>query len=253
LKPLIVFSNAFDCIPSIDALKVLPCDQLHINYFPYPENYEIGQKFFLDHPEYTHYIFHSPDIVIPRFAFEFMLEQIKYFDYDVYGPAFNMDMQKHKDRILCTPNLPDLDYGSRRYYWISEGRRQQLIKSGNGIIHPKFNGLGFTWVKRWLVDTIPFTTLPYETDERPIWETRGGYACDLAFSHWLNYLDVKINYDLRIKCEHLRYWGQLQVGLKEPQVNLIKYENNDKGEIWQVEQLKKQDLEKPLKLAKEKK
>ena len=68
-----------------------------------------------------------------------------------------------------------------------------------------------------------FSTLPFETTEKPIWEARGGWACDLAFCHYCDYTNIEILVNLKIKLNHLRFWGKLQIGLKPPKMEFIKW------------------------------
>lgn len=224
-NPLIAFANAYDCKPAIEALDKIPCDQIRINYFPYPDNYFEVEKFFESHKEYTHLLYLAPDVVLDEMSFDCMVEELKKNDYDVYGPVCNVDTGKYENRLACCTNLPTLEYSSRRYNWLSEALRQHLLGYDKKIIQVKFNA-GLHWVKREIKDKIKYTTIPKETDERPIWETKGGYACDLAFSHWLDHLGIKIMVDMRYKLKHLRYAAPLQVGKKEPNVEFFKYKDN---------------------------
>ena len=222
-----MFANAYDCHPAIEALDNIPCDQIRINYFPYPDNYFECEKFLDSHPEYTHILYLAPDVVLEEYDYTCM---VKYLidnpDLQVYGPVCNVDTEKYADRLACCTNLPTLEYGTRRYNWLSESLRNHLLNQGKKTIQVKFNA-GLHWVKRELKDKIKYTTIPHETDERPIWEAKGGYACDLAFSHWLHFLDIPIMVDLRHKLKHLRYAGPLQVGKKKPNVEFFKYKDNN--------------------------
>ena len=220
----------------LEALKQIPCDQLHINFYPYPKNYQIGQEYFLNHPEYTHYLVQSPDLIPEKQDYLKMLKILKKEDYDVYGPCANVDNGKYKHHIIGCNKLPELPYEKRRYRWIAESQRQYFLNAGINILSVKFNGLAFCFIKREYIEKIKFTTLPYETDDRPIWETRGGYACDLAFMHWMNFLNKKVILDLRFKWVHNRYGLPLQVGKKKPLITFIPYpkngeQNSPKGKI----------------------
>lgn len=223
IKPLLVFSNAYDCKPVIDELKNIPCDQLHINYFSYPYNYTIGENFFLEN-DYSHYIPIAPDLVLTKEQFLFLSKEVEKNPNDVYGPCCNVDTAKYKDRLAFCLRLPLLEYLNRRYYWSSEGFRQAAITNGVNVIDVKFNALAAPFIPRKIKEKCRFTKTPYKTDERPIWEKRGGYACDLAFCHYCDYLKIPIKVDLRIKCLHLRYGGTLQVGIKEPSVIFYKWD-----------------------------
>ena len=224
-KPLIIFANAYDCYPAIEGVNLLPADKLMINYYPYPENYYQAEKFLKDKPDYTHILYVSPDVVLDRYTYDCMVKNLIQFDYDVYGCCLNVDTDVYQDFLACTIKLPALEYINRRYRWVKEHHRQIMLKGGITQMNVKFNA-GFHFIKREIKDKIPYTTLPYPTDERPIWESLGGYACDLALSHWLDFMNIPIILDLRYKVKHLRYAGPLMVGKKEPEIKFIKYEEN---------------------------
>lgn len=225
-NPLVIFANAYDCFPAIHAAEKLPADTLFVNYFPYPENYFVAEEFFEKHEEYSHILYLAPDVVMMERDFEILCKHIQEEKFHVLGPLCNVDTEKYKDRLACTQELPSLEYAKRRYYWLSEGARLALIQNGRKFLQVKFNA-GLYLMDRETKMKVKWTKLPYATDERPIWESRGGYACDLAQSHFLNFLDIPIMVDLNIKIKHLRYAGELQVGKKERSINLIKKEDKD--------------------------
>jgi len=221
-RPLLVFANAYDCKPSIEALKKLSLfDQLWVNYVPYPINYSITERFFESHKEFSHIFYVAPDIVLDEIKFLKLCEYVKENDPAVYGGCCNVDTEKYKDSLACCLKLPDLIWINRRYRWVNEEQRTRYLKNGGTIEPIKFNA-NFAFVRRDIKQKIPYMGLPYETDERPINEQRGGYACDLAFCHYCDFLEIPILCDFRYKFEHLRYAGALQVGKKAP---LIEYKS----------------------------
>ena len=82
--------------------------------------------------------------------------------------------------------------------------------------------------------TLP--TLPFETNQKPIWEERGGWACDLAFCHYCDFMNIPIIVNLQVKLNHLRYADKLQVGIKKPLITFIPFlehgeQNSPEAEI----------------------
>ena len=216
VNPLIVFANAYDCYPSIDALRRLEkYDQLWINYVKYPINYQITERFFEENPQYTHIFYVAPDIVLDDYKFECLIKYVEQHDPPVYGGCCNVDKGKYENSLACCLKLPELDYINRRYRWVAESHRKFFLNNGTSVIKVKFNA-NFAFVRRDVKDKIKYMALPYKTDERPIHEQRGGFACDLAFCHFADSLGIDILVDLRYKFEHLRYAGKLQVGVKPP-------------------------------------
>jgi len=228
VNPLVCFGNAYDCKPTIKAFESLPCDKLRLDYIAYPNNYLEAQKFFLEHKEYTHFIYLAPDLVVNLEQFNFLKQQVENYDYEVYGPVCNVDKGKYSDKLACCIKLPKIPYQLRRYRWMAESQRQWFMSNGINLHKVKFNALAFCFIKREILERYNFTELPYSTDERPIWETRGGYACDLAFCHHCDFHKIDIFIDLRVKTNHLRYAGKVQVGLKKPLITFIPYKNNGK-------------------------
>lgn len=225
INPLIVFANAYDCEEAIQALKKLPYSQLHINYVSYPDNYTIAEKFFNENREFTHLFYVAPDIVVTNSGFKIMIEYIENNDPPVYGCCCNVDTDKLKDVLACTLKLPDLKYENRRYRWIQESHRQIFLDDDIPIIKVGFNA-NLCFVRRDIKEKIKYMAIPYQTDERPIHEREGGYACDLAFNHYCEFLHIDRLVDLRVKFNHLRYAGPLQVGKKDPLVIFKNYYNN---------------------------
>jgi len=205
VNPLVCFGNAMDCQPAIDGFNSLPCDKLRLDYFQYPYNYRVAQKFFLEHKEYTHFVYLAPDLVINPAQFRELVKMVEHWDYDVFGPVCNVDKGKYSDKLACCLKLPKLPYDLRRYRWIAESQRQWFMSNGIKSIVVKFNALCFTFIKREIIEKYNFTEIPYETDERPIWESAGGYACDLAFAHYCDFSKIDIHVDFQIKLDHLRY------------------------------------------------
>ena len=222
-KPLVCFGNAYDCKEAIESFNELPCDKLRLDFIGYPQNFLKAQEFFLSHKEYTHFIYLAPDLVISKSEFLELKEIIDDNDYDVYGPVCNMDNAKYKDKMDCCIKLPSIEYESRNYRLLQEEVRQYLLNDGIKNLKVKFNGLTFCFIKREILMKYTFSTLPFKTNEKPIWEARGGWACDLAFAHYCDFNNIDMIVNLKIKLKHLRFWGKLQIGLKPPKMEFIKW------------------------------
>ena len=222
-NPLVCFGNAYDCKESIKSFENLPCDKLRMDYVEYPKNFLQAQKFFLEHKEYTHFIYLAPDLVITKTQFNELKKEVEVFDYDVFGPVCNVDKGKYETKLACCNKLPSIKYEYRNYRWVQEEVRQYFLNTGIKHHKVKFNGLTFCFIKREILENYSFSTLPFETDEKPIWENRGGWACDLAFCHYCDYTHIPIIVHLQIKLIHLRFPGPLLVGVKKPLITFIPY------------------------------
>ena len=111
---------------------------------------------------------------------------------------------------------------------MAESTRNVCIDNGNDIIKVKFAGFPMMWIKRHVLEKTRINWLsPQMKGNNPaLWESRGGYANDLAFAHNLDSLGIDIWCDLKVKMRHLRYQGIKQVGIKPPKVKFFKYETN---------------------------
>jgi len=223
IKPLLCFGNAYDCKAAIDSFNKIPCDKLRLDYVEYPNNFLEAQKYLLEHKEYTHFIYQAPDLVISVNQFNELVKTVEANNYPVYGPVCNMDNGKYKDKLACCLKLPDIKFNLRNYRWVQEEARQYFLNEGINILDVKFNGLTFCFIKRSILEKYQFSTLPYTTHEKAIWENRGGWACDLAFCHYCDFENISILVDLRIKLIHLRYADKSHVGIKKPKITFIRY------------------------------
>ena len=226
VNPLVCFGNAYDCKSALEAFEHLPCDKLKLDYIKYPHNYLEAQKFFLQHKEYTHFVYLAPDLVITTQHFNELKKVLEANNYDVYGPVCNVDKGKYSNKLACCLKLPEMPFHLRLYRFVDESHRLYFLEHNVKILKVKFNGLAFCFIKRKILENYKFATIPYETDEKPIWERKTGYSCDLAFAHYCNFDNIDILVDLRIKAEHLRYPGPLLIGKKPPKITFIRYEKN---------------------------
>ena len=225
-NPLVCFGNAYDCKEALEAFEDLPCDKLKLDYIKYPLNYLEAQRFFLEHKEYTHFIYQAPDLIVSKSQFNELKENVINNDYDVYGPVCNVDKGKYSNKLACCLKLPQIPFHLRLYRFVDESARMYFLEHDVKILKVKFNALAFCFIKRKILEDYKFTTVPYEIDARPVWERNTGYACDLAFAHYCDFSNIDIFVDLRIKAEHLRFAGSLQVGKKPPKITFISYSEN---------------------------
>lgn len=221
IKPLLVYWRPKDIQPVLDGLKEIPCDQLWLNYMPYPYNYEMSISFFKANPEYTHLICHPNDLVPTREVYDKLINHILEKDYDVISGCCNVDTTKYKDYLNFTGNLPDLKYEKRVYQWISKNRYPNMV------LKVPWAGFPFMFIKREIVEKVPFPPVCVkDTDgERPIWESKGGFGGDLCWAHNLDANGIEQYVDTSCQMEHLRYYGEMLVGVKPPSVQFFKYNN----------------------------
>ena len=215
IKPLIAYWRPKDIPEVLQALQEIPCDKIYCNYMPYPYNYTISRDFFLSNPEYTHYVALPNDLIPTKEIFRELIDHIKQQDYPIISGVCNVDTKKYKDKINITANLPMLNYNDRRYYWISKNRYP------NRLVKVPWAGFPFMFIRRDIVEKIPFAKVPFETHERPVWEEKGGFGGDLAFAWSCHYYKIPIMVDTSLMMRHLRFHGENLVGKKPPSIEVV--------------------------------
>jgi len=225
INPLLVYWRPKDIPEVLDGMKTIPCDKLFVNYMPYPYNYEITTAFFKANPNYTHLICSPNDLVPTREVYDKLIKHIEEKDYPVISGVTNWDMEKYKDYINITSNLPALNYADRIYYKLSKDRYP------NTVLKVPWAGFPFMFIRRDIIFKVPFPpTCVKDTDgQRPIWETKGGFGGDLCWAHNLDYYNIPIYADTGCNMKHLRFFGKMLVGVKPPSIEFFKY-NGDKSE-----------------------
>ena len=206
-------------------LSKIPCDQVHISYFPYPYPHRIAEGFFKAHKEYTHLVLLPNDLIVTKDHYFQMLEFVQLFDHPVSCGVCNVDTADYANHLNVCLNLPEIPYEKRRYKWLVESQRLYLMEKTD-TLRVQFAGFPFMWVRRDVLDKTRINWLESKTKESPIWETKGGYSNDLAFCHNLARHGIEIKCHLPCKMLHLRYAGAQQVGKKAPKVKFFKYQNN---------------------------
>ena len=136
-NPLVCFGNAYDCEPAMTEFDRLPCDKLQLDYIKYPFNYLEAQKFFLEHKEYTHFIYLAPDLVVTPTQFNDLKKQVEDNDFNVYGPVCNVDKQKYSDKIACCLKLPKIPFGLRSYRFVAESHRKYFLEHNVNLLKVK--------------------------------------------------------------------------------------------------------------------
>jgi len=223
-KPLLVYWRPKDIPQVLDGLKQIPCDQLFLNYMPYPYIYQITTSFFLSNPEYTHLICHPNDLVPTRDVYDKLVKHIAQKDYAVISGVCNWDMEKYKDYWNITVDLPALKYSERVYHKLHKDRYP------NTLLKVPWAGFPFMFIRRDIIKKVPFPPICVkETDERPIWESKGGFGGDVCWANNLDYYNIEQYADTGCNMLHLRFAGKMLVGVKSPSIEFFKYESDEKN------------------------
>ena len=219
IKPLLVYWRPKDIQQVLDGLKEIPCDQLFLNYMPYPYIYQITTAFFLSNPKYTHLICSPNDLVPKREVYDKLVKHIEEKNYPVISGVCNWDTGKYKDYWNVTVDLPPLIYVGRMYHKLSKNRYP------NTLLKVPWAGFPFMFIRRDIIEKVPFPpTCLKETDERPVWEKKGGFGGDICWAHNLDYYKIPQYVDTGCSMIHLRFHGEMLVGVKPPSIEFFKYD-----------------------------
>lgn len=227
-NPLIGYYHAVDLDPVIEGLNEIDADKLQVSYFKYPYPHRIIEDYFLTHKQYTHLIMIPNDLVYNNSNFQRTKDAIEKHDYPVLSGLCNVDLKTHKTDYNVCFKLPDLAYVNRRYRWLANSTRMELIRRGARFVKVMFAGYPAICIRRDVLDKVRLNFLndTIKNNSLPIWESRGGFANDLIFCHNINDKGIELICDLKNTMLHFRYEGKSQIGIKEYKVKFI-----PKGEI----------------------
>lgn len=236
LRCLVVHWKAKNIPEVISGLKSVNCDILTTEYYPYPYNYRITRKFFLDHEEYTHLICDPNDLVVKKENYEKLIDGLENNDFPVLSGLCNVDLGKYRNFWNVCLTKPKLDYEERFYKWFPESQRKLLLKKG--IKFQKFGWAGFPFmaIQRDIVKQIPFYHIPkghedHDKNNLGMMELKGGWAGDLAFCTSCEFFNIPIMVDITNTIHHLRFCGEMRIGKDNPKVY---FEPANKSEIFDI-------------------
>lgn len=150
----------------------------------------------------THSFFHSNDTVITKNDIEALVKEYKSGSYEVLGMSTNLDLTPSGLELMAT-SLKTPEYATQ-IDWLNFGDMEGVFQVG-------FMGCPFIISREvWL-----------KTGFRG--EPRTGFNADLFFSQDCKKLGIPMYVDSRIRVLHHRFAGELQVGLKLPETEYIKW------------------------------
>jgi len=141
LKPVLIYFNPKDIPKVIEEFdKIQSIDKILFCYFSYPLVIEKAKKWLGNHPEYTHIMIASNDIVVTEENIKKMLQTAK--DYPVICGVMNIENNDFRYFNVCF-ELPVKNINYREYKWIK--------KRGCGIIKVLHSGFALMCVKREII------------------------------------------------------------------------------------------------------
>ena len=163
INPLICLPSPRDIPVVKEALdEIKDYDKLWMKYF-YDElkAYELMRNYFLEHKEYTHLAIMPDDLFLDPESFYKLIEDLKKRDYPVLSGIanFNCDKFETYDIDLAI----DYNHSNGREHLMANEipNREYYAKAGTnkGIKKVAFAGFPLTFIRRDVVEKIPFRSL----------------------------------------------------------------------------------------------
>lgn len=229
MRPLFAVANPRDIQGVYNAHQQIRdayhTDFIYFKYIRQEITYPNIRTFFLSRPEFTHLILASDDIVVMPEQFGAMLRHLQRIDYPVISAVMNLEKRSPYNNLLniTTDFVPALsrDPNVRIYNW------EHVNTVRKGVIRVKFSGFPLMFIRRDVVEMIPFEgDLKYnqgmDFKVLPI-----DYSYDLTFCYHCERLEIPIFADTNVILNHLKvtasghFSKDFVVGKKAPRVVLI--------------------------------
>lgn len=193
-----------------------PCDQILVNYYTEYDAYFEIRKYFLEHPEYTHLVLGTDDIVILPDHVRQLQKDLLEKDYPILCGMMNVDQieyQQNSGNLNISYELALKEKKLRHYNWV---RRFEL--PDKDIFQVKFNGFALMAIKRDVIERYEFAC---DGVFKPDGKTKSGASVDFVFCWYCHEHQIPIFIDKRIDMMHLRMAGRLQCGEKHKSIEFI--------------------------------
>ena len=189
----------------------LPCDKLIVRFVSEYKAYTRARQEFLDHPEYTHFVIATDDIVVLPKHIEKLQKDLEAHDFPVLSGYMNVNQNDTQDMNICWKigmKLRTL----RRYEWI----KARDIPNEE-FISVEFAGFGLTAIRRDIVQAYPIFAADKVFHGEP---PHRGASLDFVFCWHCKENEIGVIVDTGIKMKHLRTSGTHRVGKKGPKIEL---------------------------------
>lgn len=200
-KPLIFIPSPRDFPEFLSCIRQIKYDKYWLKYyrekdFPYPK----ARQFFLDHPEYTHFIICPDDLMVTVEGTQKLISNCQ--KYDVICGVCNVDIVDHPNGFMAlSKNIPDYDFSTRYYNFY---KRSELTGE---IIEVGWSGTPFGIFKRHVIEKLDMTP-----------DNLLRHAHDVGIATRLRKLGIKIHVDTSVYFYHHRDFSPevMGVGKKTP-------------------------------------
>lgn len=205
-------------------------DKLIVRYYPHHIAHQIAQEFFMEHSEYSHFLFLNEDTFTTPCHVKLIEEDVREYDLPVIGGYSNYDFRHHSVNF----NFRDLRglriYTAEQYRLrnIDEIARREFIGEdvewfNSYIVKVFYQGLTLTAIKREVLEKVPIRPYKFVVDNILGVMMRRGIMHDLQFAIDLKNAGIPWYVDLRAFVPHLPCSrGFIDLRGKRPYVKLIR-------------------------------
>ena len=208
-NPLIASPSPRDIDVVKSALMDCPYDIMYAKYFPMPQASKLLYNYFIEHKQYTHFIWCPDDTVIRPSHIEALRKTLEKHDYPVLSGVCNVDLDEMPDYLSITRNLPHprkntkSQVGWRWYHWYHKDE-------AHGIIRVWHSGNACGIIRRDVLEQIKLTTDETHNPTEPIQEAG---SVDVMFSNSCAVAKIQILVDADVRMLHMRKHGPIDITL----------------------------------------
>jgi len=198
LKAVLLYFNPKD-IPEVlnQFYSIKSIDKILFSYFSYPLVIGIAKGWLTYHPEYTHVMIASNDIMVTEENIKKMLMIAK--SLKVVCGVMNVENNDFRFMNICE-ELPVKNVDYREYKW--------LKKENLGVIKVIHSGFALMCVRRDIIL------------KDGAWDIQKQLSMDLNFSYFCYEKNIDIFCDTENDMVHLRHEGEFKIGESYPATGL---------------------------------
>jgi len=227
IEPLLVTMSVRNYLPFWWWFKELNIfDRLVIKNYTHEDAHRIAREFFLEHDEYTHFIFLSEDIIATLDHISTILYDTEKYPNAVIAGLSNIDFT-HDDVNISFRNMYNIVVSGRETY--RHPKIDDIVTGRYGwpLVRVWFQGNTLACYPRHIVEKLSFKPYRYhrESDTMRYFGYRGrhGIMFDFQMCRELHELGIPIYVDLRVLVLHMKtVLGSFKFAHKKRFVRLIK-------------------------------
>jgi hypothetical protein len=221
MKPLIFVPSPRDLPEFNEATAKLKYDKIWLKYYNEDDAYRLGSFWFLQHPEYTHFIILPDDLIVTPDDIEQLMKDTEEHDV-ISGWCRNTirlnrywkgEKEKEDDAdscisIECLPPNPPFRGIYEQFHFMSIKDIESYKKQGITITFVKYAGFPPTVIARKVIEKVKF-------------RTSQGCCVDSCFSLDLYTHKITQYCDLRVRTKHFDdTYDKIKVGKEAPSLRL---------------------------------